>query len=255
MLQTYTSISKRRSIVLLSSIVITGIYWYLALWYNNKGAYSKDLVVFHQLFAGICSNSKWLDLWQYIYQFALTVLLFWVTPFIITKYYLKEEFGDFGLRYTRNKEALIICCISYPIVIASTYFSAQDPLINGEYPLSKLIGASWSLFITYQFLYMFYFIAYEIFFRGYLQFGLKSENAGKGELAIIILIQTALTVLFHIGKPIPEITAALAFGPVFGYVAFRYNSIWYGMVIHFIMNVFLDYFSLHYLHLLPQKLI
>jgi len=248
--QTHTSLQKRRIVVLLSSVLITLVYWLVALWYNNKGAYSKHLVVFHQLFG---NGDKWLDLWQYVYQFAATVLLFWLLPYLITRFYLKENFSSYGLRLNYNKQALMICAIAYPVVIASTYFSSQDPLIQAEYPLSKLIGTTWSVFVAYQSIYLFYFVAYEIFFRGYLQFGLKSENAGTKELFIIILIQTVLTTLFHIGKPIPEITAAAAFGPVFGYVAFRYNSVWYGMIIHFVMNIFLDLFTLHWLHLLPQK--
>ncbi len=250
MQQTYTSLQKRRTTVLLSSVLITIIYWFAALWYNNKGTYTKDLVVFHQLFG---NGDKWFDLWQYVYQFAATVLLFWLTPYLITKYYLKEDFHSFGLRLNYNKQALLICAVAYPVVIASTYFSSQDPLIQSEYPLSKLIGTSWGVFMAYQSAYIFYFLAYEIFFRGYLQFGLKSEKAGTKELLLIILIQTVLTTLFHIGKPTPEITAAAAFGPVFGYVAFRYNSIWYGMAIHFVMNIFIDLFSLYWLHLLPQK--
>ena len=252
MQQTYTSLQKRRTIVLISSVLITIIYWFVALWYTNKGTYSKDLIVFHLL---VGNRDKWFDLWQYVYQFAVTVLLFGLAPYLIAKYYLKADFSSWGLRLPYNKQALMICAIAYPIVIASTYFSSQDPLIQSEYPLSKLIGTNWSIFIAYQSVYLFYFLAYEVFFRGYLQFGLKSENPGTKELIIIILIQTALTTLFHIGKPTAEITSAAAFGPVFGYVAFRYNSIWYGTVIHFVMNIFLDLFTLHWLHLLPQKFI
>ncbi len=251
MQQTHTSLQKRRTVVLFSAVLITAVYWLVALWYTNKGAYSKDLVVFHLLFG---NGDKWFDLWQYVYQFVVTALLFWLVPYLITRFYLKEDFSKLGLRLTYNKQALMICAVAYPVVIASTYFSSQDPLIQSEYPLSKLIGTSWMIFIVYQLVYLFYFLAYEIFFRGFLQFGLKSEHAGTKELIIIILIQTVLTTLFHIGKPTPEITAAAAFGPVFGYVAFRYNSIWYGMVIHFVMNVFLDLFVLNWLHLLPQNI-
>ncbi len=236
--------------MLLSSVTITLVYWFIALWYHNKTTYSKDLVVFHQLFG---HGDKWFDLYQYFYQFAITVLLFGGFPFLITKYYLKQDFSKFGLRLPFNKQALIICSVAYPIVIASTYLSSQDPLIISEYPLSKLIGTSWLVFILYQLAYFFYFAAYEIFFRGYLQFGLKSEQARVKELLFIILIQTVLTTLFHIGKPTPEIISAAVFGPVFGYVAFRYHSIWYGMIIHYAMNICIDLFSLHWLHLLPQK--
>ncbi len=250
MQETHLTLQKRRAAVLVSAVLITAVYWFVALWYTNKGAYSKDLVVFHWLFT---SGNQWLDLWQYVYQFAVTVLLFWLVPYLITRYYLREDFTKLGLTLPYNKQALQICAVAYAVVIASTYFSSQDPLIASEYPLSKLIGSSWAVFVAYQSVYLFYFVAYEIFFRGYLQFGLKSANAGTKELVLIILIQTLLTTAFHIGKPSPEIISAAAFGPVFGYVAFRFNSIWYGMVIHFVMNIFIDLFSLHWLHLLPQK--
>lgn len=246
-----TTLQKQRITVLVSSVFITLVYWFAALWYTNKGAYSKDLVVFHKLFN---NAGPWADLWQYIYQFVITVLLFWMLPWLITRYYIKTDFSSFGLKLIYNKQAVIVCAVVYPLVIASTYFSSQQPEIAAEYPLSKLIGASWLVFIAYHISYVFYFVAYEVFYRGYLQFGLKSEQAGMKEWAVIILIQTVLTTLFHIGKPGSEILAAAAFGPVFGYVVFRYKSIWYVMAIHYVMNLFLDLFSLHWLHLLPQKL-
>lgn len=253
MQQTYTPLQKRRTIVLVSAVILTAVYWVLGNWYSNKGAYSKDLVVFHRLFGSWFKDQSWVDLWQYLYQFALTVLLFWVVPFLISKYLLRIEFSTLGLGLTINKKALKICAVAYTIIIVSTYFSVQNPQVVSEYPLSKLIGKSWVIFISYQSVYVFYFIAYEIFYRGYLQFGLKSENPRRNEIIGIILIQTVLTTLFHIGKPTPEILAAAVFGPLFGYMALRFNSIWYGMVIHFVMNIFIDYLSLKGLHLAPQS--
>ena len=135
--------TKRQSTVLISGIVLTALYWVVALWYTNKQAYSKDLVVFHALFG----NGADLDVWQYIYQFVVTVLLFLIVPYCIFRFYLNEDFLSLGIRFVPNREALIVCAVLYPMVIASTYFSSQDPLIAGEYPLSKGIGASWFIFI------------------------------------------------------------------------------------------------------------
>lgn len=236
--------------MLISSVIITVVYWIVALWYTNKTSSSKDLVVFHFLFD---YASKWSDLWQYVYQFCTTVILFWGVPLLITKYYLKQDFSEFGLKFLFSKQALIICVVVYPLVVISTYFSSQELQIAAEYPLSKLVGTSWLIFASYQSVYLFYFVAYEIFYRGYLQFGLKSEQPSQREIVFIVLFQTVLTTFFHIGKPSSEIFAAAVFGPVFGFVAFRYNSIWYGMAIHFLMNVSLDMFSLYWLKLLPQK--
>lgn len=243
---------KRRTIVILSTVLLTALYWVVALWYTNKGPLSKDLVVFHALFGNSNPN---LDLYQYFYQFAVTVLLYVLVPWTIVKYYLKEDFAQLCWRYSRNKTALLVCAIVYPLVLASTWFSSNEPVLQAEYPLSKLIGGSWSLFILYQCTYFFYFFSYETFYRGYLQFGYRDNKPGKNEIITIILIQTVITTLFHIGKPGTEVLMAALFGPVFGYVAIRFNSMWYGMWIHFLMNVFMDFFILHRLHLLPEKFI
>jgi hypothetical protein len=58
---------------------------------------------------------------------------------------LNEDFLSLGIRFVPSREALIVCAVLYPVVIVSTYFSSQDPLIAGEYPLSKGIGASWTV--------------------------------------------------------------------------------------------------------------
>ena len=205
------------------------------------------------LFGGLIKDKATLDLYQYFYQFAVTVLLFLAVPAFIIKYFLGGDYSVFRTGFQYNKTALLLCAVVYPLVIISIYFTSQQPVMQSEYPLSKLINTSWSVFIVYEIAYFFYFFSYEAFFRGYLQFGLKSENAGWREIVVILLIQTAITTLFHIGKPTTEITAAAVMGPVIGYVAIRFNSIGYALGIHYLMNVFMDYFILSHRHILPAK--
>jgi len=245
-------LKKRRVVILTATVIITAIYWFTALWHGPKTGYVKDLIVFHTLFDGCFAGNQWIDFWQYIYQFALTVILFVFVPWLIVKFYLRENFKKLVYRHKHNKTALIICCILYPIVIVSTFITAKDPVLAYEYPLSKLIGTSWSIFILFEMAYFFYFFSYETFYRGFLQFGLLKDKPSIKEIIIVILIQTVITTLFHIGKPISELSMAAAFGPVFGYVAIRFNSIWYGMIIHFVMNIFIDFNVLHSFEKLPN---
>ena len=253
MVKSIDLLNKRRIVILASTILITAVYWFTALWHGPKTGFVKDLIVFHKLFDNYFAGSQWIDFWQYIFQFAITIILFVVVPWLIVRFYLKENFKELVFRHKYTKTAIIICCIVYPIVIISTFFSCKDPILNSEYPLSKLVGTSWSIFIMYEIAYFFYFFSYEAFYRGFLQFGLLKEKPSVKEIIIVILIQTIITTLFHIGKPFSEISLAAAFGPIFGYVAIRFNSIWYGMIIHFVMNVFNDTNILHYLNLLPHK--
>ena len=129
-------------------------------------------------------------------------------------------------------------------------FTCQDPIMNSEYPLSKLIGTSWAIFIFYEAVYFFYFFAYEYTMRGYLQWGLKRENTTFKGIVVILMIQTVITTFFHIGKPVTEIIAAFAIGSVFGYLCLKLESIWYVTFVHFIMNVFLDILILNHLGML-----
>lgn len=242
---------KQKRIILISTVFITLFYWFTALWYQDQQAFSKDLVFFHFLVSS--SGSPSLDLYQYYFQFALTLFWFVLIPYIITTVVLKLDFKKLVWRHQFDKSAIKVCLIVYPLVLVSTWFSSGEPVLQAEYPLTKLIGGSWITFILYQSAYFFYFFGYETFYRGFLQFGFLSPKPSTREVAFILVFQTLITTLFHIGKPTTEVLMAALFGPVFGYVSIRFNSIWYGMLIHFLMNVFMDFFILYRMHILPQS--
>jgi membrane protease YdiL (CAAX protease family) len=245
---------KKGKIVLFSSILLTIAFWFLAMWYTNKSGYTKDLVVFYGIFGPIFNNHPILDFWQYIFQFWITMLLFFFIPLIIVKYYFKESFRDYGLRAGKKKIAVILTIPFIFVFFIVAIFTSQQPSMVAEYPLSKLIGMGWALFVFYEMMYFFYFFAIEVMMRGYIQWGLMRENTKIKGIIIIIAIQTTISTLFHIGKPMMEITAALALGPVLGYVAIKIDSIWYGMFLHFILNIFMDFLILFWLGMLPTHL-
>ena len=245
---------KKGKIILLSSIVLTVAFWILALWYTNKSGYTKDLVVFYGIFGAAFNNHPILDYWQYIFQFGITMLLLFLIPLLIIKYHFKENFKDYGLRLGKKKIGLILTIIFTVVLFFVSIYTSQQSSFMTEYPLSKTVGISWALLIFYEINYLFYFVGIEFMYRGYIQWGLKRENTTFKGIIIIIVIQTTLSTLFHIGKPIEEITAAIALGPVLGYAALKIDSIWYGMLLHFVMNIFMDIFILMWLGMLPTHL-
>lgn len=243
--------NRKGKIILLSVILLTTIYWILAKWYTNKSGYSKDLVVFYALFQPIFGNTPWLDYWQYIYQFVLTMVLFFLVPFLIVRFFFKEDFKAYGLGGGNKKLGLILVGIFIPILFVVSIYASQDPIMQAEYPLTKLMGANWFAYIFFEAMYFFYFYAYEVMMRGYLQFGLKRNKNSIRGIIVILAIQTSITTIYHIGKPISEITLALVMGPVLGYAALKLDSIWYGMILHFFINLFNDWFILYWLNMLP----
>lgn len=243
--------NKKGIIILLSVIGLTILYWILAKWHTNKSGYSKDLVVFYLIFEPIFGNNIWLDFWQYIYQFILTMIFFFLVPYFIVQYYFKEDFRDYGLGWGKKKWGLILVAIFIPILFVVSIYASQDPIMQAEYPLTKLIGTNWLAYIFFEGMYFVYFYAYEVIMRGYLQFGLKRQNMTFKALSLILVIQTLITTFYHIGKPMSEIILALVMGPILGYAALKLDSIWYGMILHFIINLFNDFFILYWLNMLP----
>ena len=245
---------KKGRIILISAIALTIIYWVLALWYTNKSGYTKDLVVFYALFGQAFNFHPFLDFWQYIYQFGMTILLFFIVPILIVKYYLKEDYKDYGLKFGKKKLGISLLIPFSILVFFVSIFISQQSFMQSEYPLTKFAGIGWALFIVYEFLYFFYFFGYEYMMRGFIQWGLKRDNTSIKGIILILIIQTTISTLFHIGKPVEEILSALGFGFVFGYVALKLNSIWYGMILHFLLNLFGDFFILFWLGMLPTHI-
>ncbi|MFO8018754.1 MAG: CPBP family glutamic-type intramembrane protease [Promethearchaeia archaeon] len=179
------------------------------------------------------------------------MFLFFLVPYLIVKYYFKGDFRDYGLRWGNKKLGLSLTIIIIPILLIVAIFASQDPVMQAEYPLTKLIGTNWLIFIYYEALYFFYFYAYEVTMRGYLQFGLRRKKTTIKGIIIILVIQTVITTLYHIGKAISEITLSLVMGPLLGYAALKLDFIWYGMILHSIVNLFNDFLILYWLHMLP----
>lgn len=57
-------------------------------------------------------------------------------------------------------------------------------------------------------------------------------------------VQTAVSVTAHFGRALNETFAALPAGLVFGWVTGRIGSMWYIAVIHWVVGVSLDWFTL-----------
>jgi len=112
-----------------------------------------------------------------------------------------------------------------------------------EYPLAKTLLADHSHFVFYEIIYvLFYYVAWEFFFRGFLLFGLKDRFGAVNA----ILIETISSTLIHIDKPEGEIIGAIVVGILFGMIALRSKSFWYVFLIHASIGVLLDYFIIFY---------
>src|SRR6185436_6071093 len=90
-------------------------------------------------------------------------------------------------------------------------------------------------FFGYELLYVVYFIGWELFFRGFMTFGLYEKLGVNGILASNIPF-----VLLHAGKPFPEGLGSVIAGIALGLFALRTRSFWYCWLIHALIAVSMD---------------
>jgi len=93
------------------------------------------------------------------------------------------------------------------LVLLLGWLSSRQPEFRLQYPLFisrldsfPLRGQNITVFILYQFTYIFYYVGWEFFFRGFALFGLRDSLGTAGVLIFQAVISTAL----HAAKPMPE---------------------------------------------------
>jgi len=217
-------------IILLSAPVLLSVYWY----YGQA-----------DFFATVFTDwaiDPMFDFWAHVLQFVVFFVLMFVIPaaFVVTK--LKGKLMDFGLGLGDKKLGFIISAIFVPLLAGSLYFLTNDPKLIAEYPLAKILHERPDLVLWYEMSYViFYYIAWEFFFRGFLIFGLEKRFG----LFNAILIQTISSCLIHIGKPDGETLGSIVFGVALGILAVRTKSIWYGFLIHITLGIMTDLYVLY----------
>ena len=218
---------KKSTLILLLTPLLLTTYKY----YGTKPFYLDQLADVFVLF-----NDPFLTA-EY-YTFACSFLLLGLIPLLIIKFVFKESFSSYGLQIGDWRFGLKAFLVLAPIFILSTYPSSRMPQFLAEYPLFKGAGASASTFIQHAFSYLVFYIGWEIYFRGFMQFGLRDRFGDWNS----ILIQTLASCLLHIGKPDGEIYSSILGALVWGIIAFRARSIVFIILLHWLLGVSLDFF-------------
>jgi membrane protease YdiL (CAAX protease family) len=165
---------------------------------------------------------------------------FWygVVAFVVIRYVLREPLASYGIAVGDWKFGLKALAVLVPLMALMTYPSSRMPEFIAEYPLFKGAGASASSFVVHALTYLVYYAGWELFYRGLLQHGLR-RYVGDWNA---ILIQTIASCLVHIGKPVGEILFSIPGGIVAGLIVFRTRSLWYVILLHWLLGVVLDYY-------------
>ncbi len=218
-------------VMLLSAPVLLTVYRY--------HAYPNFFFEYFPKYKNYAGGDVLAAYWLFIFFFVLMFVL----PAIYVKWVMKRPLTDFGWGLGDVKYGAK-WLITIPLLVVPLIFIASKmPDLRSEYPLAKSLLGNQSSLLVYESAYvLFYYVAWEFFFRGFLLFGLRERY---GDVAAV-LIQTISSCLVHIDKPEGEIIGSIVVGILFGMIALRSKSIWYVFLIHASIGVLTDLFIIYF---------
>lgn len=219
--------NRKPTLILLWTPLILTTWKY----YGTKPFYLSHLASKFTLFDNPGLTAEW-------YTFGMSFFLFGILSLLFIRFILREPLSSYGITFGDWRFSLKAFAVLAPVFALITIPSASDPQFLAEYPLFKGAGASTGAFVEHAFAYLFFYIGWEIYFRGFMQFGLR-EKFGDW---FALLIQVGFSCIVHIGKPDGEIYSSILGALIWGLVAFRSRSLLVPILTHWILGVSLDYY-------------
>jgi membrane protease YdiL (CAAX protease family) len=173
-----------------------------------------------------------------LYTFFVSLVLLGGIPALIIKFVFHEPLSTYGVQLGDLRFGVKSFLLLAPVAIAFTYPSSKMEAFLLEYPIYKGASSALWMFALYSLSYLVFYLGWEFFFRGYMQFGLERIFGAWNA----IFIQTLASCLLHIGKPLGEIYGSILAGIIWGVIAWRAHSLLFVILLHWLMGVSLDVF-------------
>jgi membrane protease YdiL (CAAX protease family) len=219
--------NKKSTLILLSTPVILTTFKY----FGTKNFYLNHLAQTFVLYGDR-------ELTSALYTFLASLILLGGIPALIIKFVFHEPLSIYGAQIGDLRFGVKSFLFLAPVMIALSYLSSPIEPFRLEYPLYKGASSSPWIFSAYAFSTLIFYLGWEFFFRGYMQFGLQKTFGGWNA----ILVQTLASCLLHIGKPVAEIYGSILGGIVWGIMAGHGNSLLFVILLHWLLGVTLDMF-------------
>lgn len=180
------------------------------------------------------------ELFPYYYWFLTSSVTLMLLPALVAKFGTKCRIRDYGFRLSHGKLGWGLAVGVWALMIPCIILALQlFPAFQDRYPLCKIAGSRWQLFIPYELAYGVYMFSWEFFFRGFMLFGLERKFGNAS-----ILIQTIPFAVMHYNKPFPEAIGSIFAGVLLGVIALETRSFIYGAAIHWFVAVTMDVLAL-----------
>jgi membrane protease YdiL (CAAX protease family) len=165
-------------------------------------------------------------------------LILGLVPLVLGRYLCRMRYLEFGLGLGNIRRGLVWLAIGIPVAVLAGKLSSGQIEMRAVYPLDPQLTSSASDFARHAGLQLLYYCGWEVLFRGVLLSGLTRRFG----FATANIIQTALSVIAHFGRPFTETAASIPAGLAFGGVARHSGSVWYVIIIHWVVGMALDWF-------------
>lgn len=170
------------------------------------------------------------------FHYLISAALLGILPVVVARAVSGRTLAELGLGLGRWRVGLPVLVICMPLALLAGKVGAGSAAMRAVYPLDPTVTRE--TFLPYAGLMFLYYGAWEVLFRGVLLFGLR-DRLGEGFANVL---QTALSVLAHFGRPMTETFSAIPGGLVMGWVSLRLGSIWYVALVHWMVGVTVDWY-------------
>jgi len=182
-------------------------------------------------------------------------------PILIIKFYFKEPLSEYGLAFPekgKRRLSWMIFFVFLIVLLPMFVVASKDSGMRSLYPLYRGFNEhtnGWT-FLVYQLTYFPFFLVIEFIFRGYFLFGLANNGFNykdkNGEMKVFYIGRYAILIgmlsytAWHLGKPMAELWGTPIWGLAAGACTYAVRSIWPLLMVHWLLNVFLDYMIVYH---------
>ncbi|MDD5489062.1 MAG: hypothetical protein PHP25_00065 [Candidatus Moranbacteria bacterium] len=176
--------------------------------------------------------------------FWMVLALFFVFPFLIVSFVIKESPRNFGLQAGNVKQGIIFSVILLLVLAAAGYFIVSKTPWRNQLLVPSGIAQNFWYFLWFELiialpLHFFW----EFFFRGFIQLGLE-KKLGIFSLFLQGILQTALA----LKGPRPMIFLVLGSSLLSGFVVWKSRSIYYSAAAMWLVSLGLDIILIRYIN-------
>ena len=173
-----------------------------------------------------------------LYGFATAFVLLGLVPALIVKLAFREPLSAYGVQVGDLSYGWRAFVVVTPVMALLSLPASRMPEFLAQYPMNRAAGDGPLAFGVHAIAYLFFYMGWEFGFRGFVQFGLRDEIGDWNA----ILVQTALSSVLHVGKPLGETVGAVLGALVWGVIAFRSRSLLVPLLTHWVLGLSLDLF-------------